>query len=232
MKIPTLLVPCLVAGLVGSPTPAAAESALAIERLGVERGQLRAVLRLENAFDADRRTSIERGLPVTVRFTTELWRERRRWWDAQIDSRVRSYRVRWDPGERLFRLEPSSRRVAAETFETLDALLEELSRRVVDVHPRWELEDRHRYYVEAEAAIRPLTLEEFRELDGWLSGRIRGDGPEGEPPPGGETAGEDDGSVPGALFDFLRKWAGFGDRILRARSPLFRPGDLEEIPGS
>jgi len=228
MKIPTLLVPCLVIGLVGS---AAAESALVIERLGVERGQLRAVLRLENAFDADRRTSIERGLPVTVRFTTELWRERRRWWDAQIDSRVRSYRVRWDPGERLFRLEPSNRRVAAETFETLDALLEELSRRVVDVHPRWELEDRHRYYVEAEAAIRPLTLEEFRELDGWLSGRIRGNGPEGETPPADRAPADDEGSVPGALFDFLRKWAGFGDTILRARSPLFRPGDLEEIPG-
>jgi hypothetical protein len=228
MKTPALLLSCLAAGLAATPAPAD-DGTFVIDTLGVERGQVRAVLRLEGAFDADRRTSIERGLPITVRFTTELWRERRRWWDAQVDSRVRSYRVRWDPGERLFLLIPSNRRARAETYETLDALLEELARRVVDVHPRWELDDGNRYYVSAEAAIRPLTLEEFRELDGWISGRLRGGGgPEDGPAPPAE--GEDEGSVPGALFDFLRKWAGFGDTILRARSPSFRPTELEELP--
>jgi len=216
----------VVAALGPMGAPAAAQGRLSIEEIAVVDGRLRAVLRLEDALDADRRASVERGLPVTVRFTTELWRERRRWWNAQVASRVRSYRVRWDPGERLFQLVPADRRARGQSFETLDALLEELGRQSVDLHPREELRDDHRYYVFAEAAIRPLTLEEFHELDGWISGRLGGSlppadesGDPGEPPPDG-------GSVPGALFDFLRNWAGFGDTVLEARSDTFRPAEL------
>jgi len=235
-RLRTLVATALLAAVV-SPIPvrAADDGALVIRSLTVERGWVTAHLALADAFDADMRASLASGLPTTVRFTTELWQQRSHWFDRQVSSRVASYRIRWDPGERVFTLTyPGPPRTDA--YEELDPLLAELSTRAIRVHPRGDLEDRHRYFVTAEAAIRPLTLEEFRELDGWIGGRIRGrgdaDGDDSEgvlgPPTEEEARG---GGVAQTFFGLLVDLAGFGDVIHRDRTAPFRPGDLPETPG-
>jgi hypothetical protein len=207
--------------------PVPADEALIIEELGVRRGQVTAGLRLVEAFDSETRRSIERGLPITVRFTTEIWRNRRRWFDKQLDSRVRSYRVRYDPGEKHFVVASSGRFRHREAFETLDAVIEHLSYRLLPIYPRWNLEDRHTYYLAVEAAIQPLTLDEFRELDGWISGKIRGGASEGERQ---EEEADGEGGFSGAFFDLLVNLSGFGDKIFRIRTPDFRPESLSDLP--
>jgi len=212
---------------------AADEGALAIRGVDVESGWVTARLELVDAFDADMRASLASGLPTTVRFTTELWQQRRRWFDRQVSSRVASYRIRWDPGERAFTLTyPGPPRT--DSYEELEPLLAELSTQAVRVHPRGDLEARHRYFVTAEAAIRPLTLEEFRELDGWIGGRIRGrgdaDGADTGAPAGPATEEEaGGGGVAQTFFGLLVDLAGFGDVIHRARTTPFRAKDLPEI---
>jgi hypothetical protein len=203
---------------------------LVIERLDVVRGLVVATCRLDEAFDPGTRASIEKGLPVTVHFTVDLWRDRRNWMDKQIDSRVRSFRVRFHPGERVFSVVENERADRRLTFETLEQALAEASNRVLPVHPRWELKDGDRYFVAVEAAIQPLTWSEFQELDGWLSGRIRG-GAEPSPPvegvPGDEGPAAQEGpGISRTLFDFLVDLSGFGDRYFRSRTPTFRPKDL------
>lgn len=215
-----LVFPLLLLAWIGA---AAAQPSLEIEGLGVRRGRVTASLRLIDAFGADTRGAIKQGLPITVRFTAELWRERRHWFDKQVDSRVKSYRIRYHPGERLFSLTERGLGKRRRTFETLEQTLEEISQRSVTVHPRWQLDERHTYFVTVEAAIQPLTLSEFRELDGWISGRIRKDGPPAQDP---SDPGGNDGGISGAFFDLLVNLSGFGDTIFRARTPSFRPADL------
>jgi len=200
---------------------AGAEPSLQIERLSVSRGLVVATVRLVDAFDPQTRGSIERGLPITVRFTVDLWRDRQNWMDKQVDSRVRSYRVRYHPGERFYSISEAERPERPLNFPTLAEALEEVSNRVLPIHPRWEMSETHRYFVTVEAAIQPLTWNEFQELDGWLSGRIRG-----ESPPGGQTESEDRG-ISRAFFEFLVDLSGFGDIYYRARTSSFRPGDLQ-----
>ena len=123
--------------------PAASRAAdpLALEDVGVRQGMVTATVRLTEGFDAETRSSVERGLPITVRYTVELWRKRRLWFDKQLDSRVRSFRVRFDPGERLYSVSGADRYRVRETFQSLDAALERLSPRVLDVYPRAALKD-------------------------------------------------------------------------------------------
>lgn len=177
-------------------TAAAAEPSLAIENLGVRRGQVTASLQLNEAFSAETRDAIEQGLPITVRFTAEIWRARRHWFDKQVDSRVKSYRLRYHPGERLFSLTERGLGRRRQTFETLEQAIEEVSARRIAIHSRWQLSESHTYFVTVEAAIQPLTLAEFRELEGWISGRIHKDGP-----PAGSSAepGESGGGISGAF---------------------------------
>jgi hypothetical protein len=214
-----------------APSLALADGRLSIDRLDVVRGLVVATCRLDEVFDSGTRGSIEKGLPITVHYTVDLWRDRRNWMDKQVDSRVRSYRVRFHPGERLFSVVENDRVDRRLTFQTLEQALAEVSNRVLPVHPRWEMKDEDRYFVAIEAAIQPLTWSEFQELDGWLSGRIHG-GPEPAPPPdpegpaGRAPPAEEGPGISRALFDFLVDLSGFGDKYVRARTPPFRPKDL------
>jgi hypothetical protein len=198
-----------------------AEPSLQIERLSVNRGLVVASCRLMDAFDARTRGSIERGLPITVRYTVDLWRDRKNWMDKQVDSRVRSYRVRYHPGERSYSVDEADRPERSLSFPTLAEALEEVSNRVLPIHPRWELTETHRYFVTMEAAIQPITWNEFQELDGWLSGRIRG-----EKPPSEAEETEEDRGISRAFFEFLVDLSGFGDTYYRARTLSFRPSEL------
>jgi hypothetical protein len=206
---------------------ASADPSVTLDRLDVVRGMVVATCRLQEAFEPGTRASIERGLPITVRYTIDLWRDRRNWMDKQVDSHVRSLRVRYHPGERVFSVAEGERTDRRQTFETLDQALAEVSTRVLPVHPRWELNDGDLYFVAVEAAIQPLTWSEFQELDGWLSGKIRG----GAEPSESDTLSteESDPGVSRAVFDFLVDLSGFGDSYARTRTPSFRPRDLPAL---
>ena len=181
-----------------------------------------AELSLLEPLDASARSSVESGLPITIRTRVEVWRDRRRWFDNQIASRVEALRVYWDPGERRFVLDHPPPHARQDGFDRLSDLLAHLAARPLEIHPRWDLREGHHYFAIVEVAIQPITLDEFRELDGWIRGRIAGDGPEPEP----EPEGHEGGGLTGAVFGFLVDLSGFGDTVLRTRTERFRVEDL------
>jgi len=212
--------------LASAPVAAAADGRVEIERLGIVRGDIVAQVRLVDAFDEDTRSSIAIGLPITARFTTEIWRERRRWFDKQIDSRVTSVRIRYDAGGRVFEVTELGQFPRSGVFPTIDQALDEISLRWLEVHPRWDLDEPHEYFVAVEAAVRPLTLEEFRDLDDWIRGSIRGGGAAADSTAG---SGGGAGAFSTAFFDLLVDLSGFGDRIFEARTPSFRTTELTPL---
>jgi hypothetical protein len=206
-----LLLPC-----------AARASRLLVEEPGIVGTELRARVRAEELLDPRTRGAVASGLPITVRFTADLWRERRRWFDQHVAARAETFRIRWDPRERVYTLSYPGPGRRVDAYQRLDDLLEDLSWHEIAVHPRGTLDERSRYFVALEVAVRPLTLEEFRDLEGWVGGRIRGGE---EPPDAAEESGDGEG-VPGAVLGFLLDLSGFGDVILTGRTPSFRPAEL------
>jgi hypothetical protein len=199
---------------------------LSVPEMGLARGDVVARIKLVEPLDVRTRSAVASGLPVTIRYSVDLWRDRRRWFDEHVDARVESFRIGWDPRERWYTLAYPGPGRRVDTYERLDDLLADLSIRDVPVHPRGALDENSRYFAVVEVAIRPLTLEEFRELDGWIGGKLGG----GAQPSDAPAEGSDEG-VSGAVLNFLLDMAGFGDRILETRTPPFRPGDLQALPG-
>jgi hypothetical protein len=197
---------------------------LTVSELGVVDSEVRVRLELRDPLDSRTRGAVASGLPITVRFTAELWRERRRWFDQHVATHVEAFRVRWDPRERVYTLGHPGPGRRIDSYERLDELLLDLSAHEVFVHPRELLDERARYFVAVEVAVRPLTLEQFRELEGWIGGRISGSDDPSDP-----EAGEGSEGVPGAVLGFLLDISGFGDLVLRQRSPSFRPSDLPPL---
>lgn len=212
-------------GLVASASAGPAGAAeLAVREVGLARGDVVARVALIEPLDVATRNGVASGLPITVRYSVDLWRHRSHWFDQHVDARVESFRIRWDPRERSYTLEYPGPGRRLDAFETLDDLLDELAVRDLPVHPRGALGETSRYFAVVEVAIRPLTLDEFRELDGWIEGKLGG--AEAPPDAPGGPGGE---GLPGAVLDFLLGMAGFGDRILETRSDPFRPADLTAL---
>src|SRR5438093_7301958 len=69
------------------------------------------------------------------------------------------------------------------------------------------LEPRARYYVVVSVTLKPLSVEDIEEGEGWLSGEVENKRRAGL---GILTA------IPRSLFDAARNFAGFGDERARA----------------
>lgn len=178
-------------------------------------GQVRVHVRAGAVFDDGVERALRSGLPARVSLAVELWRDGRLWDDFVLEHRIEQ-RVLYD--------------LLDERFDVIDDRGEVLLRTTsTDTVARWlqeidglplcavdDLDGDREHYVAVSIRLEPLTVEEVRDLERWLSGNLR-------------TAG-DDGvleRVSRQLFGVLKGSVGLGDRDASGRSDDFRPRDLD-----
>jgi len=182
-----------------------------------EAGILRVDLRLNDVFDERIEASLSRGMPATLLIHAELWRSRTAWFDRLVSNADVSIKVRYEALRGRFRIERPG--LPPLGFDAIDSVRTMLSRAIPMPIGRMEtLKPRGRHYVMISVTLQPMTVEDLRESEEWLSGEVE--------------AGRDAGfgvltSLPRSVFDALRDYAGLGDRRARRVSPDFEP---EELP--
>ena len=192
---------------------------LAVSRPREKNGFVLVDARLSDLFAPRVAESLARGMPATLRMHAELWRRRSAWFDRLENSVDASVRIRYDVWSDRYLLE----RYGAEPMvvTTIDSVATVLSRPwALAVGRVGQLAPRPRYYVVVSATLRPLTVEDLAEVEGWLSGEV-----EKKRRAGFGVITE----IPRALFDAVRNVAGFGDQRARAVTDDFRLEDL--FPG-
>jgi len=165
--------------------------------------------RLDDPFSQRVEQSLERGMPATLELHAELWRRRIGWFHHLQSSYDASIRMRYEVWNESFRLERAGD--APLVVGSLDSLRAVLTRPLaLPVGPLQGLQDGPRYYVVVSATIRPLSVEDIQEVEGWLGGEVEEQRHSGF---GVITA------LPRSVFDAVRNFAGFGDQKVRAISP-------------
>ena len=200
-------------GLAGAADPVSAlELALAPPR---ERdGRVVVEARPSKVLDSRVAEGLARGMPATLVLHAELWRHRRGWFDRLESSADASVRIHYEVWSDSYLLE----RIGADPIVvgTVDSVATVLQRPwLLAVGRVGELTVRSRYYVVLTATLRPLSVEDLEEVEGWLSGEVgskRGFGVVTE--------------IPRTIFDAVRNVAGFGDQKARAISAVFGLRDL------
>jgi uncharacterized protein DUF4390 len=213
VPVPRLLL-ALLAVLVGAAPAAALE--IRLDRPRERAGYVYVDARLRDLFPPRIAESLARGMPATLLVRTELWRGRNGWFDRLESSFDASIRIRYEVWNESYRLERAGVTIAAST--DLDSIAAVLSRpwalpagRVGDLRPEPS------YYVVVYGTLKPLTVEDVQEVEGWLSGEVRNE----------RTAGLGViTELPRSLFDAVRNFAGFGDQRARAVSRHFALRDL------
>ena len=186
--------------------------ALRVSGPRLEGGQLWVNAEMSAPLDPRLRRSLERGMPATLQLHAELWRKRSAWFDRLEDSFDARLRLFYAITDGQYVLEQAGAIVTVTTLDSLEGALERPIALAVTASPT--LQPGSRYYVVVTATYKPLSVEDLEEVDGWLSGEVRDQGPFGL---GVLTA------LPRSLFDAVRNVAGFGDVRARAISVEFMP---------
>lgn len=173
-------------------------------------------VRVREPFEPRVRESLARGMPATLSVRAELWRRRRGWFDRLESNYEAAVRIRYEVWGEQFRLERAG--ASPELVPTLDAADKLLSRPwSLPVGRIGSLQPEGSYYIVVSAVLKPLSVEDVKEVEGWLSGEV-----ETQRRAGLGVVTE----LPRALFDAVRNFAGFGDRRVRATSEDFTLEDL------
>lgn len=167
-------------------------------------------------FDGRVAESLARGMPATLSLRAELWRRRTAWFDRVERTFEGSVRIRYDVARKSYRVERAN--ADPRTYETLDSVRTALARSIaLPVTRVDDIRNGGRYYVVVTATLRPLSVEDVEEVEGWLSGEVES---------GRKSSFGFITAVPRAVFDAVRNFAGFGDEQARATSPDFERADL------
>ncbi len=194
-------------------TPASARALdLALGEPYARAGHVVVDARLSELFEDRVAQSLERGVPATIQVHAELWRRRGLWFDALESEFDATVRVRYGAWDERYVVE--RRGATPIRFATLDSVAVYLARpwslpvgRLAALHPS------ARHYVAVTVTLKPLSAEDAREVEGWISGD-------------GSADGDGVTSLPRGLFDAVRNVSGFGDRRARATSVDFTPSAL------
>ncbi|MBI3539713.1 MAG: DUF4390 domain-containing protein [Candidatus Eisenbacteria bacterium] len=199
---------------------AAARPALALDLVvspaREKNGLVMVDVRLQDIFAPRIAESLSRGMPATVRMHAELWRRRSMWFDKMERSVDAEVRIRYDVWTDRYLLE----REGADPIQSpsVDSVASVLSRPwALAVGRVGQLAPHARYYVAISTTLRPLTVEDLAEVEGWLSGEVADKRRAGF---GLIT------EIPRSLFDAVRNVAGFGDQHARDYTPDFELKDL------
>jgi len=160
--------------------------------------------------------SLERGMPATLELKAELWRRRNSWFDRLESGYQAQVRIQYEAWNEQFRIEGPRGQVLR--VSTIDSTASALSRPwALPVGRVGALLPSSRYYVVVHAVLRPLSVEDVAEVEGWLSGEVK------------TQRGAGIGVItelPRSLFDAVRNFAGFGDKRTRTVSEEFELRDL------
>jgi len=208
---------CLVAGLAG-PAPGALALDLTLGDPRARDGYVWVDARLEDPFGPRVSQSLARGMPATLELHAELWRRRTGWFHRLQSSFDASLRMRYEVWNDSFLLDRTGETPLV--VATLDSLRAVLMRPIaLPVGRMAGVQEGHLYYVVVSVTLKPLTVEDVQEVEGWLGGEVEEQRHSGF---GVITA------LPRSLFDAVRNFAGFGDQKARARSEDF---SLETLAG-
>jgi hypothetical protein len=189
--------------------------AVEVTRIATDRGDLVIDLEMANLIDPPTEETLARGVPVTLILDIELWRERGAWFDHLAASRHLAYKLQLDAWDEVYVVRDAEGRqeVFLDLTEARGALAERPALRIA---PLATIALDASYYIVVTAALKPLTVEDVEELEGWLSGEIK------------SGRARDVGllGLPKALFDVVMDMTGLGDRNDVKRTPSFRRRDV------
>jgi hypothetical protein len=183
-------------------------------------GWVGATFHLSEAFSERIEQTLDRGMPATVSVTVDVWEDRPGWFDRLVAEQTVAWRASRNVWSDDFALQRGTE--PERTLPDVEAVEAEIGRPLrVRVTPVAGLSPTTRYYILVSVDVKPLTVEDLRRVEDWLSGEAKRTG---KPGPGSLAR------LPRYLVGVLANLSGLGDETARWRSESFVPAALPASP--
>ena len=196
------------------------EKSIVIDSMAIKNEKLVVSLHANGIFDEKLVSGLRQGLTNTFRYEIQLWEKRSIWVNNLITTHVREIKVYFDNWDKKFMIiTPEEKRLTSSL-----ATVKRFCTLVIDfpLVPRKDLSAKKRYFITIKLVQKPLSLQNYREIKNWLSGKAR------------SLKLKDIGNsdkkeekVKTGFLKLLLSVAGFGDKIISRKSEVFKvQGDL------
>ncbi len=158
---------------------------------------------------------LRKGLTAAIEYQIQVWKIRPRWVDELAEEKFIRMKIGYDTWEQRYMLARADGRIDL-THE--DRLKERCSTlQDYPLIPVSDMEDGSEYYITVKAVLQPMSVENYQEIKRWLSGEVK------ELNPKAISSSRSPGKKAGNwLLGLILNLSGFGDRLVSAKSPVFR----------
>ncbi len=165
-------------------------------------------------------TYLNKGVPISIEYRIELWKERTRWFDKLVDTVNVNYNIRYDPWEKIYTVLQSTGNLSIECEmrelrEALD-LTNSTSDRKLALDGREAL-----YYLIGQLSIKTMSFSNYKEVESWLRGGISN-----AKKPNLEEAPDKFGEF---IFNTALKISGLKNLSRQIKSPKFTPSQIQTL---
>ena len=190
-----------------------------VDNIHQEHGYLVADIHVRNLFDEEILKGLRRGMTAAVEYQVQLWKERPHWVNRFVSERIIRMKVGFDTWEQRYLIITQ----AEEPIRTNeDGVRQRCSHlEAFQVAPLEDMKQGDRYILAVKIILRPMTVENVQEIKRWLAGEVEEFSPKDLSKSSGKKVGD-------RLLGLVATLTGFGDRVITAKSPVFRL-DEEEI---
>ena len=155
------------------------------------------------------RERLDRGIPATIGFQVDLWRNRSAWFDSRVAQEVHRYRISRDAWTGAYVLEGPEGPDAAMGADSLGTLVRRLGDDPIRLNiPRELALGGAVLWVEVTAVTIPLSVQDLGEVEEWITGEMGG---------GSNSVF----GIPGGVLRMVRDLSGLGDRRLVGQTGRF-----------
>lgn len=192
----------------------AKEGTYSYSRIEISRDSLVFCLKINNLFNESIVEGLQKGMTTVLEYRIQLWKKRSLWFDKLITEDIIRFKISYDIwGKRYVvmrnKLKPEAldihgvRQVCQQLYEY--ALLSSQ-----------KLKTDKEYFLAVKVRLRPISIENYREIQRWLVGEAKEIDAEviKEPQKAGEKAGN-------WFLGMVLNLSGFGDKVINAKSDLF-----------
>lgn len=196
----------------------AAGKRVVIDSLKINSGRLTVEFHAEGLIDDKIVTGLEKGLTSTIEYQIQLWRKKLLGFNQLLEEKL--YRIKlfydtWD--NRFVLLSPEETRMTSSAKTVIQSCGEI---RELELVPLNRLTLEATYFVSIKVVLKPLSMENYKEISNWLKGEVKNIDLN---PENTETG------VKGRLLRIFLALTGFGDRVFSGQSPDFVITEKGEI---